>query len=262
MVVPRTCKAVRGLTGWARLAQRKHSPYCSCEAAVLWPSGSKGSEQRRKRCFRSSWRLPYSAPRLGTGSAIPWGREAGKPASCGSSNRSSRGLPPVARELGLRKFQAITGHSRLSGLNGGNAVRGAVVMMDVARMATFRATVLWILRLAHATHGRATHLHQRAIKAGGDSRGVWMGSALDGLRGRWTTGSGRVFFFYDVLGRCHRVLSSVIDNAVFAEAMRQRHCSKRCGIASATRARRHGPDPGPPSTLCPRTARALQLSPG
>ena len=51
--------------------------------------------------------------------------------------------------LGFCKFQAVTGYGGLPGLSNGNAVRRAVVMVDVARVAAFCALVLWTLRLAH-----------------------------------------------------------------------------------------------------------------
>jgi hypothetical protein len=35
-------------------------------------------------------------------------------------------------------------------------------MMDIARVAAFRALVLWILRLAHATDGRPAYVRQKA----------------------------------------------------------------------------------------------------
>jgi len=41
-------------------------------------------------------------------------------------------------------------------------VRRAVVMVHVARVAAFRAPVLWILRLAHATDDRQASMQQKA----------------------------------------------------------------------------------------------------
>src|SRR6266487_1105400 len=60
----------------------------------------------------------------------------------------------AASALGLCKFQAATSYGWLSRLSSRNAVRRAVVMVHVARVAAFRAPVLWILRLAHATDDR------------------------------------------------------------------------------------------------------------
>src|SRR5207245_2783462 len=68
----------------------------------------------------------------------------------------------AASALGLCKFQAATAYGWLSRLSGRNAVRRAEVMVHVARMAAFRAPVLWILRLAHATDDRQASMEQKA----------------------------------------------------------------------------------------------------
>ncbi len=39
-------------------------------------------------------------------------------------------------------------------------MRRAIVLVDVTRVATFRAVVLWILRVAHATDGRPACMRQ------------------------------------------------------------------------------------------------------
>jgi hypothetical protein len=67
-----------------------------------------------------------------------------------------------ARALGLCKFQAATGYGGLSGLCEAKAGRRRVLVMGAARVAAFRALVLGILRLAHATDGRPTYKRQKA----------------------------------------------------------------------------------------------------
>jgi hypothetical protein len=49
----------------------------------------------------------------------------------------------------LGKFHTVTCLSGLSRLSFGNAMRRGVIVVDAARVTTFRALVLWALRLTH-----------------------------------------------------------------------------------------------------------------
>jgi len=57
-------------------------------------------------------------------------------------------------QLGFCKLQAATTYGGLSGLSVGDTVRRGELVVDFARMAAFRALVLWTLRLTHRCDGR------------------------------------------------------------------------------------------------------------
>jgi hypothetical protein len=102
----------------------------------------------------------------------------------------TNGRPPAQRELAriaasrgdsaleLCKFLAATGYGGLSRLSVGNAVRRAVVMVDVTRVAAFRAPVVGIFaslmpRMVDppASARKATGAPLRVADASGSSRG-------------------------------------------------------------------------------------------
>src|SRR5436309_309509 len=67
----------------------------------------------------------------------------------------SSDMRPKRRLLsGLCKLHAATTLRRLSGLRVGDTVRRRELVMDPARVAAFRALVLWTLRLTHGCDSR------------------------------------------------------------------------------------------------------------
>jgi hypothetical protein len=73
-----------------------------------------------------------------------------------------RDPPGGSRQSGFCKLQATTPYGGLSRLSVGNTVRRGELVVDFARVAAFRAPVLWTLRLTHRCDSRPVYARRKA----------------------------------------------------------------------------------------------------